>query len=350
MSFWRRLFGLKEITPCIPPASSIPKDTTEEVVEKVEVVPGFNVTVSVECGTGKWKPIPGEVEWGIGCLEGLSERDRTELLSLFSNNASVTREMMYLTTLGMCFEWPDFNDWFARFKHSKRWPAMWDTGTGDHSVLRSFEQDLTLPPNGWKQKFHSLSTGARMLMTKQQWNGRLEIGDLPLKTFTTFVEELVTSGFAVSGELLSVPERLELMRIEEVRQLQKEIGVAPARSKADLVAHILAHPNQTEVEHQIGSARFAKARDRVSSSLEDFDGFRSFILEHTINARMASFRDYDSAKRCGGSMKVTVDIQDSCSACKLAAAALRKLSVVSLDRLPPFHPGCRCYPSFNIAD
>ncbi len=83
----------------------------------------------------------------------------------------------------------------------------------------------------------------------------------------------------------------------------------------------------------------------------DFEQFRTDILAHTSSGMMESYRwfnDIADLIRAGGDFskrtKVKAILTDDCPCCLEASKNLESATTVTLEMLPPFHPGCCCCP------
>ena len=82
-----------------------------------------------------------------------------------------------------------------------------------------------------------------------------------------------------------------------------------------------------------------------------FEGFRADVLVHTLSGMMATYRDYKGVAELNRNssnrserlkMKALLTLNEDCPFCVEATQRLENTASVTLEMLPPFHPGCRC--------
>jgi transcription elongation factor Elf1 len=270
--------------------------------------------------------------------------------------------------VGSNLQWPAFEEWFRRFKKSHTWPSMWkidsndETGTSQAEVIDFYESELTKPTDPLLAQAHELFLPSRRLLFGRRIQltpDKLSEGGIELEKA---LSELVSAGFARRHAPASLEKRLESLSFNWLQALQKKYEVAVPRAKKGEAPKDYSERKQRIVQPLIA----AMGAERLIEELPPeevfelitpdvpraaFEQFRADLLAHTLSGMMESYRwfndcadlirdDSDFSNR----IRVKAILTDDCPCCLEASKRLESAAPVTLEMLPPFHPGCRCCP------
>ncbi len=271
-----------------------------------------------------------------------------------------------VVTLGSDLRWPALETWFWKFKKMKYWSPSWELYPADAGIdlepserknlaAEFYRKNLRQPTDGILTRVHKLMMPARRLLLdnrmlsnhvvwlRPQFSYRYGDYDKPLS-------ELESAGFAKRAVDLPVTKYLDVLTIDEVREVQKRYGVKGARSKASIVANILrSAPNETLARDFRGCHFIEITWDCKSNDRYWFEYARAKLLTQTLVDMVNGFNRLKEFQRRPSDdilpykrRTFRVSRESDCPFCESAAAQLDKMEVVTPDAIPPFHPGCTC--------
>ena len=307
-------------------------------------------------------------KWAISqSLKNLTSEQEREILGalICSRLMGRTDDEILAVTLGGNLSWPALGSWLLRFKEANHWPSKWEVYPVGRSepAAEFYERNLNQPTDPPLARIHSLSLKARQVLLAG-WLGRIEArgSHLCRSDYDKVIDELASAGFATRRNDLPIVERLCLLQIAKVRELQKQYGVKGARSKEQIASNLLASvPEETlaaEVEKALAvdgfwSDTYVKLNvgyrqcerywfeyacakllaDTLDSMMNNYRAFLEFQDSRSDKLLRYEWK-FDSGSSC---------TDDDCPFCRKAAARFVNLRNVQLEDLPPFHPGCDCW-------
>jgi hypothetical protein len=285
-------------------------------------------------------------------LEGIVDDVRLSIASSLSEGeaagASTDQAARDLESalLGSGWRWPAFEGWRGRFAGLGAYPAMW-IGL---ETLPAAPPQLAEALTRWDR----LGAAPRRLLVSHYWPmpfvELLRRSGLKEWELEAVLAELAEAGFA--RRLRTPGERLELLRVPELRALAKRAGVKGAKRKAELIAKMRA----------AGDDRLAEllppelpaegvAVDGFSDELTPwlrYERARIFLFAHTARASWWAAQQQSNAIEnvaalvSGMLLEVLGQGEDPCPVCPKRAGRRVDPRDARADDLPPFHPGCRC--------
>ena len=271
---------------------------------------------------------------------------------------------MRAAVVGGSLHWPAFDEWFRRFKESHAWPSMWkidgndETGTSQAAVIAAYESELAAPTVAVLAQAHTMALPARRLL----YGGRIALTPGTLREGGIELEaalaELLSRGFARQRAPASLEERLESLSLKWLQALQKKYGLAKPRKKGEAGEDYRKRIAQPLIE-KMGTERLVEELppeevfELVTPDMPRvaFELFRADLLTSTLSGMVGSYPWFNNfADVFGDSGKISCDtklkaiLTDDCPFCLEAAKRLHSAQTVTLEMLPPFHPGCRCCP------
>jgi hypothetical protein len=171
------------------------------------------------------------------------------------------------------------------------------------------------------------------------------------------LSELESAGFARRLAPASLEKRLESLSLKWLQTLQKKYGVPGPRKKGesgkDYFERIVQPLIEAGAESLVEELPPEEVFELIAPDVPriNFEQFRTEILAHTLSGMMESHRWFDDTAHlmeANGSflerVKVKAILTDDCPHCLEASKRLENASEITLDMLPPFHPGCGCCP------
>lgn len=304
-------------------------------------------------------------KWAIGrSVQNLTPTEQNELLGamLCSLLLGRAQDEVLAVTLGSNLRWPGLEDWFRRFKDMKYWPPQWEVypvGKGE-TVAEFYEGNLDKPTDSLLATIHSFSLNARQLLL-DGWLGytNAKKSRLNRENYDNAIEELVSVGFAVRRDDLPLAERMCLLPISKVRELQRTHGVKGARSKEQIVNNLLSFISEATLTVQTKDALSAggfypDSHVKLNVGYRKLDRYwfeyaRAKLLAETLLSMAVHYnrlRDFQKRERSNifhYRMKVLMIKEiPKCPFCAEAAKRFDAMRQVTLNAMPPFHPGCTC--------
>jgi len=300
-----------------------------------------------------------------------TEQEREILGALVCSQLMGIEDEILAVTLGGNHSWPALGSWLLRFKQADHWPSKWEVypiGMAEPAA-EFYERNLSLPTDPLLARIHSLSLKARQVLLAG-WVGRIEARGSRLcrEDYDKAVGELASAGFATRRADLSLAERMCLLQIAKVRELQRQHGVKGARSKEQIASNLLASITEetlsAEVEKALAADGFwSDSYVKLNVSYRQcnrywFEYARAKLLTDTLNSMMSSYRAFWEFQKSRSDKFLRYEwkfnsgsscTDDDCPFCREAAGKFTKLRTVKLEDLPPFHPGCDCWARFEMA-
>lgn len=316
-----------------------------------------------------------QARWAVKqSLRQMTAKEETEIIGALvwqalsgSSHSEGCKEMRALV-VGSNLQWPAFEEWFRRFKETHTWPSMLEidgndeTGTSQTEVIDLYESELAKPTDPLLAQAHELSLPSRRLLYGrpiQFTPDTLREGGIELETT---ISELLLAGFARRRDPASLEKRLESLSFKWLQALQKKYDVAVPRAKKGEAPKDYSERKQRIVQPLIAAVGAEKLVEElpleeifelIKSDVRraDFEEFRADVLAGTLSGMMTSYRwfnqiadlmrdDGNFSKR----IKIEAILTDDCPFCLEASKRLKNATTVTLEMLPPFHPGCRCCP------
>ena len=312
-----------------------------------------------------------QAQWAVKqSLRHLAAKEEKEVIgalvwqALSGSSSSEGCKEMRALVVGSNLQWLAFEEWFRRFKESNTWPAMWEidgndeTGSSQAEVIDFYESELAKPTDPLLAQAHRLSLPSRRLLYGRRigfTRDTLREGGIELETA---ISELLSECFACRRAQASLEKRLESLSLKWLQALQKKYGVAGPRKKGesgkdnfDRVAQplIAAMGAERLIEELPPEEVFELLKPDAPRA--GFEEFRADVLAGTLSGMMASYRWFNQIadlKRDNGNfskrVKTEAILTDDCPFCLEASKRLKSATNITLEMLPPFHPGCRCCP------
>jgi len=311
--------------------------------------------------------------WAIAqSLQNLTPKEEREILGalvwqeLSGSSHRKGCEEMRAVVVGGNLQWPVFEEWFRRCKESHTWPSMWEIvgndeeGTSQSDEIDFYESELAKPTDPLLAQMHEQSLSARRLLFGRRIDltpDALHDGGIELETA---ISELVTAGFARRCAPASLEKRLECLSLKWLQALQKKYGVTVPRAKKGEAPKDYFERRQRILQPLMAAIGAEKLSEELPPEAvfeliqpdvprADFERFRAELLAHTLCGMMATYRDYKSLAELNRDfsnrserLKMKALLTDDCPFCLEASKRLERVATVTLEMLPPFHPGCRC--------
>jgi len=307
-------------------------------------------------------------------LRQMTEKEETEIIgalvwqALSGSSYSASSKEVYALVIGSNLNWPAFEEWFRRFKELHTWPSMWEidgngeTSTSQAEMVDFFENELAKPTDPDLARAHALSLSSRRLLfgrLARLTPDTLREGGMQLETT---ISELLLAGFARRRDPASTEKRLESLSLKWLQDLQKKCGLVVPRAKKGEAPKDYAEKRQRivqllvsaiSVEKLVGELPPEEVFELTTPDVPraGFEEFRADILTSTLSGMMTSYRWFsqiaDVMRNDDGyskRVKVKAILTDDCPFCIEASKRLENATSVTLEMLPPFHPGCHCCP------
>ncbi|HUJ12100.1 MAG TPA: hypothetical protein VL171_18995 [Verrucomicrobiae bacterium] len=327
---------------------------------KLNTGSGLEVTIGISNSrrydTTSAQSVIDVARWAVGrSIENLMPKEEQELLGaavcIQLQNGGM--DEVLAVTLGSNLSWPALDYWFCRFKEAKHWPSTWEVypALSTEPVRKFYGKNLMQRTEPLLATIHGLSLKARRLLL-DGWLGwtRLERAGCNNADYDKMIEELVSAGFAVRGNDLPIAERLCLLTISQVREIQKKYGVKGARSKELIVRNLLTSVAKGTLETELPSDSYVKLNVAYREiGRYWFEYARAKLLSQFLHDlmfhfdRLRQFQRYDQDDICRYKLKAFMMTQSpKCPFCLSAARRLEEMQEVTPEAIPPFHPGCTC--------
>jgi len=314
-----------------------------------------------------------QAKWAIAqSLQNLTPKEEREILGglvwqeLSGSSHKEGCTEMRAIVVGSNLQWPSFEEWFRRCKESHTWPSMWESvgndeeGTSQADEIDFYESELAKPTDPLLAQMHELSLSARRLLFGHRiylTPDALRDGEIELETA---LSELVSAGFARRRAPASLEKRLECLSLNWLQALQKKFGVSVPRAKKGEAPKDYSERRRRILQllmTTIGGEKLAEELPpeavfeliQADGPRANFELFRADLLVHTLCGMMATHRDYKSLAALSQDfsnnskrLKMKALLTDDCPFCLEASQRLKRVETVTLEMLPPFHPGCRC--------
>jgi hypothetical protein len=312
-----------------------------------------------------------QARWAVEqSLRHLTAKEEREVIGAMVCQKMIGYKEVHAAVVGTNLQWPAFEECFRRFKESHTWPSMWEiegndeTGTSQSEVIDFYESELAKPTDPLLAKAHELSQSGRRLLFRdriQLTPDTLREGGIELETA---ISELLSAGFARRCAPAPLDKRLESLSLKRLQALQKKCGVAGPRKKGEagknyferIVQPLIAAMGAERLVEELPPEEvFELVKPDVPRA--DFEEFRAKLLAATLSGMMESCRWFNQIAdliRDDGNfserIKMKVILTDDCPFCLEASKRLESAATVTLEMLPPFHPGCRCCPGVRERD
>jgi hypothetical protein len=264
-------------------------------------------------------------------------------------------------TLGSNLSWPSFEAWFWQFKEAKFWPSEWKVypAGSNESAVEFYEKNLSRPTDPLLATIHGFSLKARQVLL-DGWLGRTEAARSRLnrEDYDKVIDELASAGFATRRDVLPLAERLCLLPIAKVRELQRTHGVKGGRSKEQIAKNLLDSVAAEKLVAEIALADNGFWSDtyvKLDVGYRQVDRYwfeyaRAKLLAGTLGDMITHYnrlKQFQVNQRMDGGwpfrMRTYISEQSpKCPFCANAAKTFDKMQAATLDAMPPFHPGCTC--------
>lgn len=312
-----------------------------------------------------------QAKWAVNeALRNLTVKEEKEIIGalVWQELTGHMEKDVSALVIGSNLQWPAFEKSFRRFKESQEWPPyLWkidgyddEDGPSQAEVIDFYASELTKPTDPLLARVHELSRASRRLL----YGHRIQLtpdtlieGGVALELA---ISELVSAGFAQRHVPEPQKKRLESFSITWLNRLHKEYGVTVPRAKKGEAPKSYQERHQKLLQPLIATIGVEKlieilpAEEMFDITKPDiprasFEQFRAELLAHTLPMMMASYRwfhnitnlhsepDYISKhiKFLSGDCPFSID----------AGKIVETTAAVTLEMLPPFHPGCRCCPT-----
>lgn len=235
------------------------------------------------------------------------------------------------------FTWSAFERWREEFIARGECPAMW--------IDTLFED---IPPNLLSpeqvQRMRGLSSEARRLMATGEAplsdEERQDRAELSAREFLRAEEELAVGGVVFRSP--SVSEALGVLRIQELRVIQKESGLKGARSKEALRAIIVEGCSEEELLQRLPAGiRLLDGVPAEDPGWYEYCYQLSRLLVHSAQSEKHFSERHADAVRAGASKAAFSAAGDGLdSVCEKLDG--RSIEVSESEPWLPHFPGCRC--------
>jgi hypothetical protein len=248
--------------------------------------------------------------------------------------------------LAPTWDWPEFDYWRERFRELGAFPAMWSDLSGlPVGVDQTTQAVLTC----WIR----LSVPARAILASRPWPMPVaELGErsrLAGHDLERILAELEREGFA--RRLRSAAERLEVLKLNELRAIARRAGVRLSGKKAEVVARLRMSLSEPELRSLL-PLRACDCDGAIVSFPEEvgpwvtYQRARLWLFAHTATLAWLSDRNrrsYIDAGIARMGFQILGQQDDPCPVCpEHHRQRFDDASAVRPEDLPPLHPGCRC--------
>ena len=249
--------------------------------------------------------------------------------------------------------WKDFEEWHKYFDEINYFPYMWSGLEGEQpeigqetiNYLSDFA-DLSLPAR--KILIHTNYYKATKQKTKKLYDFKRQ-SNIPPQEFQKAFAEL-KGDFLKDGA--SIKDKIRLLRVKDIKPILEKFDLKKSGRKNELITRLYEEVSDKELEKFLTSE--AKEDLVVSKKWlpkEDkeaikFHNKKIKLLAHTTRSLRATQRQLDNAIKMDRKT-LEVNTVDNCPVCYEKEGTV-KVSNENLDKLPPFHPGCRCGVSVSF--
>ncbi|UNC91647.1 SAP domain-containing protein [Candidatus Contubernalis alkaliaceticus] len=290
---------------------------------------------------------------------GITKQQQEQIESIIDNYSSDPRAMereIIALMLGSSWEWPEFEEWHNKFSELGYFPHMW-------SSLENIPPEIPEEALNALEVFSKLSLNTRRLLignyaitsAKPITKAIADLGrrvNLIESQAKPLILELQEYGLAQYS--LKLNQQLMVLKVDELKEICNEFNVAKSGKKADLIDRLVQEVPEEELKKNlpseaqrdsaaIGFSLPLRARNAIQWEINKIR-----LLAHTIQFTLYRYRDIESIKQ-GGFKKAKVSgiTDDPCPIC--GAKNGMYISIKQTDKMPPYHPGCRCsiFASFD---
>lgn len=250
--------------------------------------------------------------------------------------------------------WEDFDEWHRYFKEISYFPRMWGGLEGEQPEISENTVE-------YLKDFAELSLPARKVLvntnfyksTKQQTKKLYDFkrqSQLPPKEFDSAFDEL-------KGNFLKpqphIEDRLRLLRVKDLKPILEEFDLKKSGRKNELVSRLAEEVSEDKLkgfltseakEELVVSTKWLPKNDKDAIKYHDR---KINLLSHTTNSLRAMQRELDKAVEYGEEKLEIITSSETCPVCSEKEGIIT-VSEKNLEKLPPFHPGCRCSASISI--
>ena len=243
--------------------------------------------------------------------------------------------------------WKDFEEWHRYFDEINYFPYMW-------SGLEGQQPEIGQETINYLSDFAGLSLPARKILihtnyykaTKQKTKKLYDFkrqSDIPPQEFQKAFAEL--KGDFVKDKV-SIKDRLRLLRVKDLKPILEKFDLKKSGRKNELITRLYEEVSDKELENfltseakedMVVSKKWLPKEDKEAIKFHDK---KIGLLAHTTRSLRATQRQLNSALEMD---RRTLEINsvDNCPVCYEKEGKV-KVSNENLEKLPPFHPGCRC--------
>ncbi len=284
-------------------------------------------------------------------ISGLTKEQKERIVFILDNHLSDSRSLereVIALLLGGKWEWPDFEKWHRKFTELDYFPYMW------HSILSRPLEEI---PEAVQtlDTFANLSLDARRLLvgnnavnkanqvTRAVEDMGCEVVMMKNETLKA-IEEL--KEFNLAKYPLEISENLPILKVDDLKEICKEYSLPKTGKKMDIVERISQNIPENELRRLLPSeAQRDAARVGFSLSLRaknyvDWNIEKIKLLTHNLELSSYKLGSIEGYIRSGIVKKVKILGTDDCPIC--APQDNKIININDINRLPPFHPGCRC--------
>lgn len=231
--------------------------------------------------------------------------------------------------VGVRWEWPAFTDWDRRFRAIDFRHMLWPEGE------LTFDVPADINAVGFESRLVWLAL--EYVQTKRELERHTTLSSTQLETA---LAELSAARLVHSA---TPAEQLSRVDWVSVRAWAKGLGLRPSRTKQETISAVAAWRPEVIADYVRGRglepmvARSDPPHgDRVICPSDDL----VYLLAHTLLGYAARARQWPN-RRFAAAAEIMTDAPDACPCC-LNRATRIPVAELTIDRLPPFHPGCRC--------
>lgn len=284
-------------------------------------------------------------------ISGLTKDQKERIVFILDNYLSdfrsFEREVIALL-LGGKWEWPDFEKWHQKFTELDYFPYMW------HSILSRPLEEI---PEAVQtlDTFANLSLDARRLLvgnnavnkanqvTRAVEDMGCEVGMMKNEILKV-IEEL--KAFNLAKYPLEISEKLPILKVGDLKEICKEYSLPKTGKKVEIIERISQNVPENELrrllpsEAQRDSARVGFSLSLRAKNYVDWNIEKIKLLTHNLELSSYKLGSIEGYIRSVIVKKVKILGTDDCPIC--APQDNKIININDIDRLPPFHPGCRC--------
>jgi len=286
------------------------------------------------------------------CIEGLTEEQKEGIDFILENQLSDLRSLekeFIALLLGGKWEWPEFEKWHKIFTELNYFPYMWASVESRPleeipEAIRTLEIFSHLSLNARRLLIGNNAVNKANQITMAVEDMGRKVGMMRNKTLKV-IEELKELNLAKYP--LEIIEKLPILKVNDLKEICEEYNLQKTGKKMEIIERLSQNIAEKELrsllpsEAQRDAARIGFSLSLRAKNYVNWNIAKIKLLTHTL-----SFLSYklENVKRYKqeGIQKVKILGLDN-DPCPICAPKHKKIvSIDDLDRLPPFHPGCRC--------